>query len=151
MKINSAKSTKTINQQRQEMINFFYHHFVMNYSLKQTQKFFVDKKKFTLYQQETIIFIFTHFNAIIDLISKHLSDQWSFSEIAHLEKAILIVAIGEFFEQKVTKNIVINEAVRKVQTFSNFTAYSYINKVLDIIFSQTPSNFFDPKNDINKN
>lgn len=75
MKTDNPALTKKNNKQRLEMINFFYHHFVMNYNLKQTQKFFISKKQFTFYQQETISFIFQHFDQIVQLISTNLSNQ----------------------------------------------------------------------------
>lgn len=115
----------------------------MNYSLKQTQKFFIDKKHFSLYQQETIGFIFEHFDNIIALISNNLSSQWSFAEIPHFDKATLIVSVGEFFGQKVPKKVVINEAVKIVKLFSGARSYAYINKVLDVVFTQTKADFFN--------
>ena len=114
----------------------------MNYNLKQTQKFFIEKKQFTLYQQETISFAFQNFDKIISLIANNLGNQWSFQEIAHFEKATLIIAIAEFFGQKVPKKVIIDEAIKKVQTYSDFQSYTYINKVLDLIFANTTTDFF---------
>ena len=131
------------------MINFFYHHFVMNFHAKQTYKFFVTKKDFNEYQKKTIVFAFVNFAEIVALIEKNLTSKWSFNEIAHLEKSLLIIAISEFYEQNLPKNIIISEAIKIIQKFSNGNSYAYINKILDNTLNiQNKKKLFNKKSPI---
>ena len=142
MKKSNIIGQKTKTEQRREIVNFFYHHFVMKYHLKQTKQFLIQKKNFNLYQQEVINFIIKNFENIITLIDKNLSKEWVFKEIANLEKAVLVVSVAEFFKKAITKEVIITEAVKLVQKFSSFSAYTYVNKVLDTILTTENQKLF---------
>ena len=132
------KSTKNQHQKRLEVIFFFYHHFVIDYSLKQTTQY-LKTKNFDAYQKKIIDYIFANFDLLRDQISKNLSQKWSFSEISNLEKAILFVAIAEIRAHQVPKAIVISEAVKISRTYCLQNNYTYINRVIDNIFRQLPA------------
>lgn len=125
---------KNQNIQRMEMINFFYHHFVMNFAIKQTKKFFISKKTFNAYQSQIIHFALENIDSIITLIGQNLNNKWSFQEISHLEKSIFIIAISEYYQGQLAKRIVIAEAIKMIKKY-NEGAYAYINRVLENILN----------------
>ncbi len=131
-------SPKNQHQKRLEVIFFFYHHFVIRYSLKQTRKY-LKTKNFDSYQTKIIDYIFNHFDVLHEQISANLSQKWSFSEISNLEKAILFVAIAEIRAHQVPKAIVISEAVKISRTYCLQKNYTYINRVIDNIFRDLPA------------
>lgn len=123
---------KNQHQKRLEVIFFFYHHFVIRYSLKQTRRY-LKTKTFDFYQKKIIDYIFDHFDVLHKQISANLSQKWSFSEISNLEKAILFVALAEIRAHQIPKAIVISEAVKISRIYCLQKNYTYINKVIDKI------------------
>lgn len=66
----------------------------------------------------------------INQISRYLVD-WTFIRLNYVDQAILLEALSEI-RLKLNENaIVIDEAVRLSKTYSDETAYRYINGVLD--------------------
>lgn len=110
----------------------------MNFNLKQTKKFFLTKKHFNNYQEKVLDFLFLNFANLVDVISKNLSSNWSFSEISHFDKGLLLVMTGEFFTHQVEKKIIIAEAIKIAQKFNSPSAF--IHKVLDLVLA-TDENF----------
>lgn len=123
-------------QQRREIVNFLYHHFLMGYSLSNTKDFFLKKKQFNDWQTQILQFAFQNWTQIIALITKNLDEKWTFEAISNLEKSILVVAIAEYFSQITPYEIAIAEAVKQVENLGSYRAHTYVNRVLELIFRE---------------
>ncbi len=124
---------KNQHQKRLEMVFFFYHHFVIKNSIKQTCNY-LKTKNFDVDQTKILQYIIDNFNDLRHQIQKNLDQKWSFDEISNLEKAILLVAISEFYVLQTPKAIVISEAVKISQIYCLNKNYAYINRVIENVF-----------------
>ena len=134
-KFNDSKNmpAKSQHQKRLEVIFFFYHHFVIRCSIQETTQY-LKRKNFDHYQLPIINYILQHFNVLQRQIATNLSPKWTFAEISDLEKAILMTTIAEIYVHKVSKAIIISEAVKISRKYCLEKSYTYIHKVIDQIF-----------------
>ena len=73
-----------------------------------------------------------HIKEIDELITTHLSDNWSFERINKVALAILRISIFELkFQPDSVSKIVIDEAVNIAKQFGADDSYKFINAILD--------------------
>ena len=71
--------------------------------------------------------------AIDEIITKS-SENWRFSRIQYVDKAILRMSIyALLFQKDISKSIVIDEALEISKIFSDKDSYKFINGILDAI------------------
>ena len=78
--------------------------------------------------------VFKNKSSIDDMISKHLSKDWSFNRLSHTEKSVLRLATYELcFDKKFKKITIINEYVSIIETFGGNP--NFANGILENISS----------------
>ena len=78
--------------------------------------------------------VFKNKSNIDDMISKHLSKDWSFNRLSHTEKSVLRLATYELcFDKKFKKITIINEYVSIIETFGGNP--NFANGILENISS----------------
>ena len=78
--------------------------------------------------------VFKNKLSIDDMISKHLSKDWSFNRLSHTEKSVLRLATYELcFDKKFKKITIINEYVSIIETFGGNP--NFANGILENISS----------------
>lgn len=98
------------------------------------QEKFKTEKEIKLIDDELFVLLITKMNdidKIIEDLSTHLDDSWSFDRLNMVDQAILITSYIQVKDGSVDKNIVINEAVELAKEYSDDDSYKYINGVLD--------------------
>ena len=62
--------------------------------------------------------VYKNISSIDNIISKHLSEKWSFNRLSETEKSVLRLATYELcFDKKFKKIIIINEYISIIETF----------------------------------
>lgn len=68
---------------------------------------------------------------IDQIIKLHLKEDWDFSRVPKMEKAILRLGITELLFIKVPKEVAINEAVELAKKYASEESTNYINGILN--------------------
>ncbi len=94
-----------------------------------------DDREGVKFANEVIQYTNDHKTEFDELISKHIKN-WEVSRLAILDKLILRMAITEFlhFEQIPTK-VTINEAIELAKSYSTRKSGTFVNGILDAIFT----------------
>ena len=79
-----------------------------------------------------IISILENYPNILETIKANIQ-SWNISKLKKIDLTILIVATFELTIRKVSKKIVIDEAIKLAKRFSDSQSYSFVNAVLDSI------------------
>jgi N utilization substance protein B len=73
----------------------------------------------------------------LDLIIQPVAPDWPLSQIARIDRAILRIGVFElYYNQKVPKKVVINEAVELAKSFGADNSSKFINGVLGTVLKQ---------------
>ncbi len=119
-------------QERQQIINFFYHHFLVQYKITLTKSYFENRKiNFSPWQKKIFSYIFQSFDSLIQKIEPNLGEKWSFNEISNLDKSILLIALAEFFSKVTPRSVAIAEAVKASKIYGTNNSYRFVNKALE--------------------
>jgi N utilization substance protein B len=90
----------------------------------------VDDKEFIA----TIVDGVTEKQDELDAIIQPIAPDWPLSQIARIDRAILRIGVYElYFNQKVPKKVVINEAVELAKSFGADNSSKFINGVLGTV------------------
>ncbi len=76
--------------------------------------------------------IIINYPAIIETIKGNIN-SWSISKLNKIDLTILIIAVFEITIKKLSKKVVIDEAIKLAKKFSDSQSYAFINAVLDNI------------------
>jgi len=93
----------------------------------------VDDKEFIA----TIVDGVTEKQDVLDAIIQPVAPDWPLSQIARIDRSILRIGVYElYFNQKVPKKVVINEAVELAKSFGADNSSKFINGVLGTVLKQ---------------
>lgn len=80
--------------------------------------------------------VITHFNKIDDEIRKH-AEHWDISRLALIDKNILRISICELlFMPDIPSRVSINEAIELAKKYSTEESSSFVNGILNSIFTE---------------
>lgn len=83
------------------------------------------------YAKKVIDAVIENQPAIDALIAGHLKDNWDFSRVPKMEKAIMRLGVTELLYTKVPKEVAINEAVELAKKYASEESKNYINGILN--------------------
>jgi N utilization substance protein B len=93
----------------------------------------VDDKEFIL----KIVDGVTEKQEVLDAIIQPIAPDWPISQIARIDRCTLRIGVYElYFNQKVPKKVVINEAVELAKSFGADNSSKFINGVLGTVLKQ---------------
>ena len=79
--------------------------------------------------------VYTNISSIDNIISKHLSEKWSFNRLSETEKSVLRLATYELcYDKKFKKIIIINEYISIIESFGGNP--NFANGILENISKQ---------------
>ncbi|WP_338956186.1 transcription antitermination factor NusB [Spiroplasma endosymbiont of Polydrusus cervinus] len=120
-------------QERINIINLLYRHFVLQHDVLTTKQEAYDYSQMVTTTIETIQIeeILANLPDIIANINQYLKPGWHFERLSNYHKAVLVYGVYEIRYQQLSKAIVINESLEILKIYSEDTDFSYINSVLD--------------------
>ncbi len=78
-------------------------------------------------------YIVANFDNIKEAISKNLSASWTYERVSCVDKAVMMVAIGEANTLDTPRAVVIDQALITAKQYNIDDSYKYINAILEKI------------------
>ncbi|MBH8622636.1 transcription antiterminator NusB [Spiroplasma poulsonii] len=122
-------------QERINIINLLYRHFILKHDVLTTKQEAYDFSQVvtTNVESEQIDNILQNLPTIIALINQYLKPGWKFERLSNYHKAVLVYGVYAIHYQGLAKAIVIDESLEILKLYSEDTDFSYINSILDQI------------------
>lgn len=122
-------------QERINIINLLYRHFVLQHNVLTTKQEAYDFSQVvtTSVELEQIDNILQNLSTIISLINQYLKPGWKFERLSNYHKAVLVYGVYAIHYKGLAKAIVIDESLEILKLYSEDTDFSYINSILDQI------------------
>ncbi len=96
----------------------------------------LDKKEDQDFANELVSLYFAHKDEIDEMITSNLKD-FSLDRIYKIDRAIISLAVSEFFYYRNTpKSVIINECVDLAKKYGTDKSYSFVNGILKSILKE---------------
>ncbi len=133
MDVSVIKSNLT---NRENRIHFLYKCYLLKLSQSQSLVELHENSysyDFTKKEEESIKILLENIDKYEKLLIDKLPDNWKIDRLNIIEKSVLINAIFEMIEFENKKSIIINESLNYIHKYSEKSAVSLVNGILDKI------------------